>query len=117
MSKVFGWVSERLIWVACRRLHLDLEAEILGGLGADLLDRAQGTADVDYLYVLDVLRPYRREAGERPRADRGAGNRGRGFSNVLRDSEPFRHCAVDDDIIMRHPVSPIAAGEAASGII
>ena len=48
MSKLFGWVSARLSW--CRwidHLHLDLEAEILGGLLGDLLDRGIGPADVD----------------------------------------------------------------------
>ena len=65
-------------------LHLDLEAQVLARLAGDVDDRRVGAADLEQRHVLDVLRPDRREAGERARARGEAGARG----GALEDRAP-----------------------------
>jgi hypothetical protein len=57
-------------------LHLDREAEILGGLLADLLDHSPRAADMDQRDVLDTLCPDGWEPTHRAGSDRCAGDGG-----------------------------------------
>ena len=72
MSKLFGWVSARLSWVAGSTTCIStLKPRSLLAWSPISLIAAIGAADVNQRDVLDVLRPDRREAGDRPRSDRG----------------------------------------------
>ena len=78
ISTLLGWVMKRVMAVeVVQVLHRDLEAEVLRGLIADCLHNGIRDADMPEGNVLDVLRPDRREAGDRFRSDRGSRNGGR----------------------------------------
>ena len=67
--------------VAVERVHLDLEGQLRIDLVLEHLVVVGRVADLADDDILDVLRPDRREAGDRAAADREAGRRGRAFQN------------------------------------
>ena len=113
ISKLFGWVSARLSWVArIDHLHLDLEAEILAGLIGDLLDAGIGATDVNQRYVLDVLCPDRREAGHCPRSDRGP----RAERSPFEQAPARQARLIPTDCFARHPTTPVLATRTPSAV-
>ena len=76
MSMVFGCVSERLSWTSSViGLHHDLEAEVLGRLLADLLDRRVRSAGMDQVTSLAGLRPHGGKSADRLGRHDGAAGR------------------------------------------